>query len=317
MSTSARMLRLLNLLQTHRFWPGEELADRLEVSGRTLRRDIDRLRELGYDVDASRGAAGGYQLRAGGSLPPLLLEDEEAVAIAIGLRSAAAGALDGVGDVTVQALTKVIKLMPPRLRQRMDAVSSQTVPAPRRGPGIDAEVLTSLAQACRDAETVRFAYRARDGADTERHVEPVNLVSLGQRWYLVGYDRDRGDWRTFRLDRLTAPEVTGTRFRPRTLPTSDALEFVRQGQRTMPRQYLVRVRMRATAEEVAQRMGSWGELTDGDDGTCLWEISVDTLDWPVMGLAASGVEFEILQPAELVEQVREVSGRFGRSLSAG
>src|SRR6187200_104961 len=158
MSTSSRMLRLLSLLQTHRYWPGSELSERLEVSPRTLRRDIDRLRELGYTVDAVRGVAGGYQLRAGSSLPPLLLTDEEAVAIAVGLRTAASGAVQGMEETAVQSLTKVLALMPPRLRSQMDALADQTVPAPMRGPSIDATVLTTLAQGCRDDEIVEFDY---------------------------------------------------------------------------------------------------------------------------------------------------------------
>lgn len=312
MSTSSRMLRLLSLLQTHRFWPGEELADRLEVSGRTLRRDIDRLRELGYDVDANRGTAGGYQLRAGGALPPLLLEDEEAVAIAIGLRTSATGALDGLGDVSVQALAKVIQLMPPRLRRRMDAVSSQTVPAPRYGPTVDADVLTVLAQGCRDDEALRFGYTARDGAVTSRHVEPANLVSLGQRWYLVGYDRDRHDWRTFRLDRIVSPAATGSRFRPRELPAADALEFVKAGRRSIPRKFDVRVRVQAPAADVRTAAGQWGEVTEEGAEVSLLAMSTDWLDWPMMMLASLQADFEVLGPPELAERVREVGDRFGR-----
>ena len=210
MSTSARMLRLLSLLQTHRYWPGGELSERLEVSPRTLRRDIDRLRELGYAVDAVRGVAGGYQLRAGGQLPPLLLEDEEAVAVAVALRSATATG----EDTSLQALTKVIALMPPRLRRRMDALRSQTDGVPWAGePMIDAGVLTTLAQACRDDEPVAFDYTARDGESTRRRVEPHRLVSVGRRWYLVAYDRDRQDWRSFRVDRVGDVVTTGQRFR--------------------------------------------------------------------------------------------------------
>src|SRR5687767_10930398 len=161
MNTSARMLRLLSLLQTHRYWPGSELSHRLEVSPRTLRRDIDRLRELGYAVDAVRGVAGGYQLRAGGSLPPLLLEDEEAVAIAVGLQSAAAGSIAGLEESSLQALTKVIGLMPPRLRRQMDAIRSQTDNLPwRGGPELDPALLAVLAQACRDDEPLKFVYTA-------------------------------------------------------------------------------------------------------------------------------------------------------------
>ncbi|MGZ8738909.1 MAG: helix-turn-helix transcriptional regulator, partial [Nocardioides sp.] len=216
MNTSARMLRLLSLLQTHRYWPGTELSARLEVSPRTLRRDIERLRELGYAVDAVRGVAGGYQLRAGGTMPPLLLEDEEAVAIAVGLQSSAAGSVSGLDETSVQALTKVIALMPPRLRRQMDALRSQTENLPwGGGPPLDAATLTTLAQACRDSEPLHFTYTARAADPTERGVEPHRLVSLGRRWYLVAYDRGRQDWRSFRVDRITDPRTTGHRFRPR------------------------------------------------------------------------------------------------------
>ena len=220
MSTSARMLSLLSLLQTHRYWPGDELASRLEVSGRTLRRDVERLRDLGYVVDATRGVAGGYQLRAGGSLPPLLLEDDEAVAIAVGLRSAAAGSVGGLEETSVLALTKVIALMPPPLRRRMDALNTQTdAPGPwSGGPVVDAGLLTTLAQACRDDEPLEFGYTARAAEETRRRVEPHRLVSLGRRWYLVAYDRDRQDWRSFRVDRMTDAGTPGRGSGPATCP---------------------------------------------------------------------------------------------------
>ena len=201
------MLRLLSLLQTHRYWPGGELADRLDVSARTLRRDIERLRELGYQVDAARGVAGGYQLRAGGSLPPLLLEDEEAVAVAVGLRTAAAASVGGMQEWSMLALTKVVALMPPRLRRQMDALAAATEsPAPwSGGPVVDAGVLTALAMACRDDEPVTFDYTAPGAETTHRRVEPLKMVTLGRRWYLVAYDRDRQDWRSFRVDRIATP----------------------------------------------------------------------------------------------------------------
>lgn len=314
MSTSERMLRLLSLLQTHRYWPGPELSDRLEVSARTLRRDVDRLRDLGYQVDAVRGAAGGYQLRAGAALPPLLLEDEEAVAIAVGLRSAAVGAVAGVDGWSVQALSKVLALMPPRLRRQMDAVASQTeAPGPWEGaPAFDAAVLTTLAQACRDAELVRFDYAARAAEVTHRRVEPLRLVSLGRRWYLVAWDRDRADWRSFRLDRVSAPEPTGQRFRPRDLPAEDALTFVQQGIRRMPQRYAVRVRLAAPADEVAPRVGRWGTVTPVAGG-CVLEMNVDDLDWPLMVLAGSGAEFSVESPPELAAKVAEVGARFART----
>jgi predicted DNA-binding transcriptional regulator YafY len=317
MSTSERMLRLLSLLQTHRYWPGPELSDRLEVSPRTLRRDVDRLRELGYTVDAVRGAAGGYQLRAGGSLPPLLLEDEEAVAIAVGLRTAAAGAVAGMDDWSVQALSKVLSLMPPRLRRQMDAVASQTEsPGPWEGaPVFDAAVLTTLAQACRDSELVRFDYAAHEAEPTHRRVEPLRLVSLGRRWYLVAWDRDRTDWRSFRLDRISDPEPTGQRFRARELPAEDALTFVQQGIRQRPQRYAVRARVALAADDLAAQVGRWATVTADPDHPgdgCLLEMSVDDLDWPVMVLAGSGADFVVESPPELAARVAEVAARFAR-----
>jgi predicted DNA-binding transcriptional regulator YafY len=314
MSTSERMLRLLSLLQTHRYWPGPELSGRLEVSARTLRRDVDRLRDLGYQVDAVRGVSGGYQLRAGGSLPPILLEDEEAVAVAVGLRTAAAGAVAGMDDWSVQALSKVLALMPPRLRRQMDAVASQTEsPGPWEGaPVFDADVLTTLAQACRDGEALRFDYTARAGETSHRRAEPHRLVSLGRRWYLVAYDRDRQDWRSFRLDRIAGPEPTGQRFRPRELPAEDALTFVRQGIRQMPQRYAVRVRVAADADVVRREVGWWGTVTPDGEG-CVLEMNVDSLGWPVMVLASCGADFTVESPPELAERVAEVGARFSRA----
>jgi len=307
------MLRLLSLLQTHRYWPGPELSDRLEVSPRTLRRDVDRLRELGYTVDAVRGAAGGYQLRAGGSLPPLLLEDEEAVAVAVGLRTAATSAVSGADDWSVQALTKVLSLMPPRLRRQMDAVSSQTEsPGPWEGaPSFDATVLTTLAQACRDDELVEFDYTAREAETTHRRVEPFRLVSLGRRWYLVAYDRDRQDWRSFRLDRIGVTRPTGQKFRPRDLPADDALSFVQQGIRRIPQQYAVRVRVTVAAEVLQREVGRWGTVTADGDG-CVLEMNVDDLDWPVMVLAGCRASFVVESPPELAERIAEVGARFSQ-----
>ena len=311
------MLRLLSLLQTHRYWPGPELSERLEVSPRTLRRDVDRLRDLGYQVDAARGSAGGYQLRAGGSLPPLLLEDEEAVAIAVGLRTTAASAVSGADDWSVQALSKVLSLMPPRLRRQMDAVATQTdVPGPWEGaPVLDAGVLTTLAQACRDGESVRFDHAAREAEPTHRRVEPHRLVAIGRRWYLVAWDRDRLDWRSFRLDRITGPEPTGQRFRPRELPAPDAFTFVSEGMRRMPQRYAVRVRIEAAAEVVAAHVGRCGDVT-ADGEACVLEMNVDSLDWPLMVLAGLGADFAVESPRELAEQVAEVGARFSRTAGA-
>ena len=307
------MLRLLSLLQTHRYWPGPELADRLGISERTLRRDIDRLRELGYPVDASRGVAGGYQLQSGAAMPPLLLDDEEAVAIAVGLRTAAGGAVEGIEETSVRALTKVIQVMPPRLRRRVDALQSYTVPAFSGGPTVDALALTVIAQACRDDERLRFAYVRRDGERATRLVEPHRLVSLGRRWYLVGWDAERHDWRTFRVDRLADPIATGARFRPRELPGGDAVAFVRRQIASIPARYQVVVRVHAPAAVVARVVTQWGSAEPDGDAACVLRMSVDELHWPALVLAAVGADFQIESPVELTEHLRSVGALFRRA----
>lgn len=312
MSTSARMLRLLSLLQTHRFWAGAELADRLEVSDRTLRRDVERLRELGYDVDAVRGVAGGYQLRAGGSMAPLLLEDDEAVAIAVGLRAAANGGVPGFEDTALQALTKVIALMPPRLRRRMAALQTQTEGlAWNDGATLDPGVLTTLAQACRDNETVAFDYTAADGSPTARRVEPHRLVNLGRRWYLAAYDRDRQDWRSFRVDRVRAtPTTSGQRFRPREIPGGDAAAYVSQGLRDRPRQHRVAVAMAVPAATAQAAVGRWARIEPIGPDRCRMVMDTDSLDWPVLVLAGLDCAFTIEGPDELVALTARLGRRF-------
>jgi predicted DNA-binding transcriptional regulator YafY len=317
-NTSARMLRLLSLLQTYRYWPGGELAERLEVSPRTLRRDVDRLRELGYPVAAARGVAGGYQLKAGAAVPPLLLDDEEAVAIAVGLRTAAAGAVAGLEETSVRALSKVIQLLPPRLRRRIDALQAATVPAVYGGgPTVDANTLTTIAQACRGEERLRFAYTTRDGEDATRQVEPHRLVPVGRRWYLVAWDLDRGDWRSFRVDRLTRPELAGARFRPRDLPGGDAAAWLRERLTLVPQRYEVSVVIQAPAETVRAHVGQWSVVEDLGAGSCRMLMSTDVLDWPVMAIGSIGADFRVERPAELVEKVRETAALFMRSTSDG
>jgi predicted DNA-binding transcriptional regulator YafY len=308
------MLRLLSLLQTHRYWPGSELADRLDVSERTLRRDIDRLRELGYPVDASRGVAGGYQLQSGAAMPPLLLDDEEAVAIAVGLKTAASGAVDGIEETSIRALTKVIQVMPPRLRRRVDALQAYTVPAVGGGgPRVDAAALTAIAQACRDDERLRFGYVRRDGERTTRLVEPHRLVSRGRRWYLVAWDLERHDWRTFRVDRLAEPVATGARFRSRELPGGDAAAFVEAQIASIPTMYDVEVWINAPAERVKQAVWRWGRVEPVDDESCVLFMHVDELEWPAMVLGSVRAVFEVRRPPELIEHLRTVAEVFSRS----
>ncbi|MGI9003425.1 MAG: helix-turn-helix transcriptional regulator [Pseudonocardia sp.] len=314
-NTSSRMLRLLSLLQTHRYWPGAELATRLEVSVRTMRRDVDRLRELGYPVQAHRGVDGGYQLAAGAALPPLVVDDEEAVALAVGLAAAAHGGVAGLEESSVRALTKVVQVMPPRLRRRVDALRAMTVPAVwgGTGPTVAPEVLTTVAQACRDTERLRFTYTARGGEQTTRHVEPHRLVSLGRRWYLVAYDLTRHDWRSFRLDRLGEPRPTTARFRPRELPATDAAAFVRAGIDNIPASYTVEALVNAPAAAVRDKIGQRVAVEEVDDRRCLLRMTTDSLDWPAMALGAVGADFEVLSPPELADHLREWGARFSRA----
>jgi predicted DNA-binding transcriptional regulator YafY len=312
-NTSARTLRLLSLLQTHRYWPGTELARRLEVSARTLRRDVDRLRELGYPVDATRGVAGGYQLRAGTSLPPLLLDDEEAVAIAVGLRTAAGGAVEGIEETSVRALTKVVQVMPPRLRRRVDALQKYTVPALRAGgPTVDPAALTVIAQACRDDERLRFDYTRADSERRTREVEPHRLVALGRRWYLVAWDIERHDWRSFRVDRLAKPQATGARFRQRDLPGGDALAFVEAGIASRPTRYDIVVTVHTPARDVQRVVQRWGEVDALDETSCRLRMSLDSFEWVVFVLAVIGAEFEVQEPAELRDHLRATGEIFSR-----
>jgi predicted DNA-binding transcriptional regulator YafY len=314
------MLQLLSLLQTHRYWPGAELAGRLEVSDRTLRRDVERLRGLGYPVHAARGAAGGYQLEAGAAMPPLLLDDEEAVAIVVGLQAAAGGMVEGIEEISVRALSKVVQVMPARLRRRVDALASYSVPVvlssqsgPSR-PGIDADVLATLAQACRDDERVGFDYRPRDGDPMARLVEPHRLVTVGRRWYLVAWDLTRHDWRSFRLDRMSEVVTSGTRFRQRELPGGDAGEFVKRGLRGGgPQRHHVSVRVHTDADAVRRQVGRWATVEAVTDRECRLRMEVDDLGWPMFALASLGVAFEIEGPPELVERTAAVGALFTRA----
>jgi predicted DNA-binding transcriptional regulator YafY len=314
-NTSARTLRLLSLLQTHRHWPGAELAERLGVSVRTLRRDVDRLRELGYPVEATRGMEGGYQLGAGAALPPLVVDDDEAVALAVGMSAAAQGGLAGIEESAVRALTKVVQVMPPALRRRVDALRAVTVPAVLGSarPSVSPDVLIAVAQGCRDSERMEFAYTARGGEQTERLVEPHRLVPLGRRWYLVAYDLTRHDWRSFRLDRLAGPRSTGARFRPRDLPAADAAAFVRAGIEDMPSPFSVEVVIEAPADEVQEAIGRWCTVEDIGDGRCRMLMTATSLDWALMALGVVGADFEVVAPPELAERVRDWGDRFSRA----
>jgi biotin operon repressor BirA-like protein len=312
--TSSRLLALLSLLQARRDWSGAELAERLGVARRTVRRDIERLRELGYPVESVSGPAGGYSLRAGTAMPPLLLDDDEAIAIAVGLRTAARASVTGIEETAVRALVKLEQVLPAHLRRRVAALGSATVAMPIPGPTADPEHLTVIAAACRDGECLRFAYRRRDGTESRRLVEPHNLVNRGRRWYLVAWDRDREDWRTFRLDRLSRPSPAGRRFAPRTLPAKDAAAFVEQSIAGAPSRFEATVTLHASAEQMAARFPFHaGRIERRDAHTCTYRTGDDDLAWLALRIAMFGVDFEVLEPPELTEQVRELGDRLRRA----
>jgi predicted DNA-binding transcriptional regulator YafY len=313
-NASGRLLDLLSLLQARRDWPGVELAERLEVSGRTIRRDVDRLRVLGYPVDSLTGPAGGYRLRAGSAMPPLLLDEEEAIAIAVGLSTAARASVTGIEETSIRALVKLEQVLPAHLRRRVAALGSATIAAPVTGPTVDPRDLTTIAAACRDSECVRFGYRSRDGTETRREVEPHALVNLGRRWYLVGWDRGREDWRTFRVDRLREPAGAGARFRPRTLPATDAAAYVKQSIAGAGTRYEARVTLHASAEEIATRLPYLaGALEPIDARRCEYRTSDHDLHWLAMRVAMLDVDVDVHEPPELIEQLSMLAGRLARA----
>jgi predicted DNA-binding transcriptional regulator YafY len=312
LQTSARLLRLLSLFQARRYWSGAELSERLEVTSRTLRRDVDRLRSLGYPVHSTSGAGGGYQLGAGATLPPLLLDDDEAVAVAIGLRTAASGSVVGIEEASLRALSKLEQVLPSRLRRRVTSLHSFILPLARGGPTVDARTLSAIASACRDHEGLRFGYRGHDGAPSTRVVEPHRLVHTGQRWYLVAWDIGRKDWRTFRVDRIAARLSPGARFAARNPPEGDFATYVSRSLSYAPYPYRARVTLHAPIETIAKRVPpAAGVLEAIDQHTCMLSTGSHSLDTLAVYLALIGVDFEVCEPPELVDHLRQLAKRFG------
>jgi predicted DNA-binding transcriptional regulator YafY len=311
--TPARLLRLLALLTARGSWQAGELAGRLEITERTVRRDITRLRELGYPIEADTGPYGGYSLGAGGRLPPLLLDDEEAVAVAAALHDVAQRSGSEVADHALGALTKLSQVMPASLREQVAALTEVTVGVPRRDRRPDAqpgvEVLTALALACRRNERVRFDYATGGGVESTRHAEPYRLVSLGRRFYLVANDLDRGDWRTYRVDRITRVRPTGARFVITDPP--DAAALVAQGVavRAYEQQWTIRFHasLEETTEEISALVGHC--RADPDDQACtLVEIGGD-VDWVARYLAGTDLRFEPVDAPELRDELRRLGER--------
>jgi len=318
LETSARLLRLLSLLQTPREWTGAELGERLGVSPRTVRNDVDKLRELGYPVLATRGAAGGYRLGAGAAMPPLLLDDEEAVAVAVGLRTVATGAIAGIEEASLRALAKLEQVLPSRLRTRVGGLRSIITPVPfaSAAPVVDPDVLTAVAAACRARERLRFSYLSHDGSGSEREAEPYQLVNWGRRWYLVAFDVGRADWRTFRVDRITPRTPGGGRFTPRPLPASDLADWVARRVATGAWQYRARITVHAPAPAVEARIGPYvGTVTSTGDEVCLLDTGSDSLETMAVYLGLLGFDFRVESPPELAEHIRALTDRYRRAVS--
>jgi predicted DNA-binding transcriptional regulator YafY len=316
LQTSARLLRLLSLLQARADWSGPELADRLGVTTRTVRNDVERLRRLGYPVSARPGVGGGYRLGAGAALPPLLLDDDEAVAVAVGLRTAAGGTVTGIQETSVRALAKLEQVLPSRLRHRVAALQTVTVQIPVPGPTVDADVLTAIAGACRDHQRLRFDYRDHDGSASIRTVEPHRLVHDRGRWYLVAWDVDRQDWRTFRGDRIQPRTPTGPRFVPRDPPDGDVVTYLLRGVGAATWRFRARVTVHAPAAAVAGRVPPAVLVEAVDEHTCVVDVGSETPLLLAVYLGMIGADFEVAEPPELVEQLRVLADRYRRA-SAG
>jgi predicted DNA-binding transcriptional regulator YafY len=309
---SSRLLTLLSLLQERREWSGPELAARLEVGPRTIRRDIGKLRELGYLIEAAPGVAGGYRLAVGTRMPPLLLDDAEVVAVTVGLRSAASGSISGAEETAARALTKIEGLLPPRLRRRVRALDAATSSFGFDAPPIDPDLLVALAAACRDAIGLRFPYAAGDGARSRRRVEPQALVHSGARWYLVAFDLDRDDWRTFRVDRIVGRTTPGAPFSRRQLPGRDPAAVVESSLHSWgePPAPPGRVRIHAPAEEVAPQVPSrQATVTPDADGTCVVTSAGGWTRRFLVWIALLDHKITVLEPPELVAEARSLAAR--------
>jgi predicted DNA-binding transcriptional regulator YafY len=308
LETSARLLRLLSLLQTPGEWSGAELAQRLEVDARTVRRDIQKLRDLGYPVLTTPGSAG-YRLGPGSKLPPLLLDDDEAVAVAIGLRTAATGTVTGIEEHSLRALAKLERVLPSRVRHTINLLHSVTETVAPGGPTVDPDVLTAIATACREHLRLRFDYHTHGGTDSVRETEPHRLVHSGRRWYLVGWDIDRRDWRTYRVDRIRPRIPTGPRFTPRPAP-DDLAGYLAHGVSTASYRYQARITLYASAETAAERIApTVGVIEAIDQDTCRLHTGSNSLDEIAVYVALFGFPFRVHEPQELVIRIRDIASR--------
>lgn len=310
--TTARTLRLLSLLQRRRYWPGPDLAARLEVSDRTLRRDIERLRELGYTVESDRGVDGGYRLGGSNGDAVLLLDDDESIALAVALHSAAAGTTD-LAEASLGALTKVLSMLGPAQRRVAETVRSATVfgsAFERAAPQLS--IVDAVATACRDHVRLSFDYVAADSTATSRYVEPCQLVALDTRWYLVAWDSDRSGWRTFRIDRMSNPVLARNTFQPRAAPADNMREYIRFNMSSTSQPYQVVIEVELPGDQVRSAYGTWVAVTDLDAHSCHVTMDTDSFRWPTHIVANLDAPFTVLGPPEFREHLRTLARRLRR-----
>jgi predicted DNA-binding transcriptional regulator YafY len=309
LETSARLLRLLALLQMRRERTGAALAERLSIDVRTVRRDIAKLRSLGYPVEASPGRSG-YRLGAGAQLPPLLLDDEETVAVAIGLRTATTSSVAGIEESSVRALAKLEQLLPSRLRHRINLLTAMTEAVTPPGPTVSPESLIAIAGACRDQHRLRFDYLSHDGAASVRTVEPHRLIHTGKRWYLIAWDVERDDWRTYRVDRLTPRIPTGPRFPLREPPNVDLTTYVSRGVTTNAYRYRARITLHVPINVAAERISAnVGLLESSGDQSCLLHTGSNSLDELALHVGLFQFPCTVHEPTELIEHIQLLTNR--------
>ena len=317
LETSARLLRLLSLLQSRRDWTGPQLAARLGVTSRTVRNDIERLRSLGYPVDAAPGVSGGYRLGVGVAVPPLLFDDDEAVAVAIGLRTAAGATVAGIEDSSVRALAKLERLLPSRLRRRIRTLAAAMLTLPASGSSVDVDALTAIAAACADHERLRFDYHTHDGAGGVRVAEPHRLVNAGRRWYLLAWDLDKRDWRTFRVDRIGLRLPAGPRFAPREMPENEVTDRLSRGLATATWRYRARVTVYAPAAQIAGRLPAAITVEPVDENTCTIDVGSDSPHMLALNLGMLDADFQIdvSTAPELAGYLHTLSARYARAIA--
>lgn len=316
LETSARLLSMLSLLQSRPAWSGPELAARLDVTTRTVRNDVDRLRMLGYPVNAERGVHGSYRLGAGASLPPLLLDDDEAIAVVLGLRAASASSVERVAESSTIALAKIEQVLPSRLRRQVNSLTQATTHVaddagiPDPDPRVDPESLTAVAAAIRDVEWLRFDY---DG--TPRLVEPYRLVSWERRWYLLGREPEAERWGVFRVDRMALRMRTGRRFSPQPLPDDDVSAYVMRAVAYEGWAVHARITVLAPASEVSARINpAVGIVEPVDDATCVLVTGADSVATIAVYIGLLDMDIRVEEPPELVERMKVLSRRYGEAI---